>query len=382
MLTSGQKPAPASGSTCASRPPSAPPIISSGASTPPEVPEPSDTDQMVDFTTSTPTIARQRRVALQEARDHVVADAERLREDEAAEADDEAADRRPPHPVDRQLREGVLGGVDGRVRAGPRARRRAGPTTHAARAGPRGPMNERMGRHREERARGPAGSGAPRAAVALASATGMKLRGFHSKSSSSTASSTAATGAAKVADMPAAAPATSSVLRSALVRWKSCATIEPNAPPVMMIGPSAPNGPPEPMEIADESGLSSATLRLDAAALEQDRLDGLGDAVAADPLRAVARHEPDDQRADDRARARPAARGGGRRARPARCSSRWKKKRLVKSPISRSSARATNALRTPMPTAIAEMGRTRQVVVKSPSSAGVGGGPRCSRNIS
>ena len=87
----------------------------------------------------------------------------------------------------------------------------------------------------------------------------MKLRGFHSNSSSSTASSTAATGAANVADMPAAAPATSSVLRSALVRWKNCAISDPNAPPVMMIGPSAPNGPPEPIEIADESGLSIAT---------------------------------------------------------------------------------------------------------------------------
>ena len=28
----------------------------------------------------------------------------------------------------------------------------------------------------------------------------------------------------------------------------------------MMIGPSAPNGPPEPIEMADESGLSTATL--------------------------------------------------------------------------------------------------------------------------
>ena len=34
---------------------------------------------------------------------------------------------------------------------------------------------------------------------------------------------------------------------------------EPTAPPVMMIGPSAPNGPPEPIEIAEESGFSSAT---------------------------------------------------------------------------------------------------------------------------
>src|SRR5207253_763028 len=83
-----------------------------------------------------------------------------------------------------------------------------------------------------------------------ARATGIKLRGFHSKRSSSTASSTAATGEANVADMPPAAPATSRVFRSAAVIRKSCATIEPNAPPVMMIGPSAPKGPPEPIEIA------------------------------------------------------------------------------------------------------------------------------------
>jgi len=54
--------------------------------------------------------------------------------------------------------------------------------------------------------------------VTLASATGMALRGFHSKRSNSTASSTAESGAANVADMPAAAPATGSVFRSALVR--------------------------------------------------------------------------------------------------------------------------------------------------------------------
>ena len=37
-------------------PPSAAPIISNGASTPPEVPEPSDTAQIVDFTSNTPAI--------------------------------------------------------------------------------------------------------------------------------------------------------------------------------------------------------------------------------------------------------------------------------------------------------------------------------------
>ena len=50
-----------------------------------------------------------------------------------------------------------------------------------------------------------------------------------------------------------------SVLRSLLVSRNSCAIIEPNAPPVMMMDPSAPNGPPVPMEMAAEKGFRSAT---------------------------------------------------------------------------------------------------------------------------
>ena len=50
--------------------------------------------------------------------DHVIADAERLREDQAADADDQPADRRPPHPVDRQAVEGVLCRVDHRRQEG------------------------------------------------------------------------------------------------------------------------------------------------------------------------------------------------------------------------------------------------------------------------
>ncbi len=34
---------------------------------------------------------------------------------------------------------------------------------------------------------------------------------------------------------------------------------EPSAPPVMMIGPSAPNGPPLPITMPDDSGLRTAT---------------------------------------------------------------------------------------------------------------------------
>ena len=55
------------------------------------------------------------------------------------------------------------------------------------------------------------------AAAAPASATGMIERGRNSNSNSSIASSTAETGLPNVAAMPAAAPAASSVLRSAAV---------------------------------------------------------------------------------------------------------------------------------------------------------------------
>ena len=108
MLTSGQKPTPSAGRNHASTPPSAPPIISSGASTPPDVPDPSDTDQITDLTIEDAEDDASADVALQQLADDVVADAERLREHPAADADHQAADRRPPHPVDRQALEGVF----------------------------------------------------------------------------------------------------------------------------------------------------------------------------------------------------------------------------------------------------------------------------------
>ncbi len=88
----------------------------------------------------------------------------------------------------------------------------------------------------------------------------MKLRGFHSNRSSSTASNAAASGVPNTAAIPPAAPATSNVFRSAGDTWNACANSEPKAPPVIMIGPSAPNGPPVPMAIAEERGLRIATL--------------------------------------------------------------------------------------------------------------------------
>jgi hypothetical protein len=54
-------------------------------------------------------------------------------------------------------------------------------------------------------------------------------------------------------------PAASRVFRSIAVVFTIWPSSEPSAPPVAMIGPSAPNGPPVPMEIAALTGLSSVT---------------------------------------------------------------------------------------------------------------------------
>jgi hypothetical protein len=90
--------------------------------------------------------------------------------------------------------------------------------------------------------------------------------------------------------MPAAAPATSSVFRSALVRCRNCAMSDPNAPPVMMIGPSTPNGPPDPIEIAAESGFSTASFG--STRLPLIRIDSIASGmpwprIRYDPYRAI-----------------------------------------------------------------------------------------------
>ena len=133
------------------------------------------------------------------------------------------------------------------------------------------------------------------------------------------ASSTAETGLPKVAAIPAAAPAASSVLRSSAVIVSNCPTSDPRAPPVAMMGPSAPNGPPVPMAIAAESGFRKVTRGGNAAAPEQHLLHGLGNAVAADGFRPVARHDADDHASDDRHDDHPGAQVVvGRRTEPER----------------------------------------------------------------
>ena len=125
----------------------------------------------------------------------VVPDAERAGLDEPAQADHEPTERRPPHPMDGQALESVLG-THRRLVSRPDQHAR-----HEADAGgsPAVPTTAATPPRRRERAApAPKAGGAQAAATTQATATGMKLRGFHSNNSSSTASSTAATGVPKM----------------------------------------------------------------------------------------------------------------------------------------------------------------------------------------
>ncbi len=87
--------------------------------------------------------------------------------------------------------------------------------------------------------------------------SGTSARAENSNRRSSTASTTDASGAPNTAAIPAAAPHASRILRSDGDTLMTCPTIDPSAPPVTMIGPSAPNGPPVPMATAADVGFAT-----------------------------------------------------------------------------------------------------------------------------
>ena len=75
----------------------------------------------------------------------------------------------------------------------------------------------------------------------------------------SSAKKTPAIGALNVAEIPPAAPhATRSRSRRSGTR-ASCPIIEPSAEPICTIGPSRPTEPPDPMQSADASALTTGT---------------------------------------------------------------------------------------------------------------------------
>src|SRR5690606_36040638 len=95
-------------------------------------------------------------------------------------------------------------------------------------------------------------------ATAAEIAVGMNARVENSNKRSWVARTMEATGAPNVAAIPPAAPQAKRIFLSdgdTLSNWPRS---DPSDPPVTMIGPSAPNGPPLPMAVAADSGLATA----------------------------------------------------------------------------------------------------------------------------
>jgi hypothetical protein len=250
-----QKPANTGGSRCPSSAPSAPPIMNTGARTPPDVPEPSDSDQISVLTTRMPTISdRPARPASSWPITSYPTPSAR-------------GSARPPMPMiappiaGHHIQcSGSLANASSDLYTSAVAPTASSPPVRpGTSASATAPVPGAVAPGTGKMAALPSSAHRQTVAAVTAADTGIMLRGRHSNSSSSTASSTEASGALNVAAMPPAAPATSRVFLSSADSSRNCARIEPTAPPVMMIGPSAPNGPPVPIEIAAETGLSTAT---------------------------------------------------------------------------------------------------------------------------
>ncbi len=106
--------------------------------------------------------------------------------------------------------------------------------------------------------------------------------------------------------------------------------------------------------------------RLHPAAVDKDPLDGFGNAVPPDALRAVTRHESNDDRAYHGHNQHQDPEVVVRRRDKSRAPALEEEKRLVKRPISLSSASATKALIAPTPIAIKRSRCILGVAMKSP----------------
>ena len=203
-------------------------------------------------------------------------------------------------------------------------------------------------------------------AVALASATGIALRGFHSKSNNSTASSTAAMGVANVAAMPAGAPGDQKRLS---FRRRQMEKLRDDRSDRAAGHDDRPFGA-ERTTRSDRDRrrkrFQNRQPRLHFASVDQNGFERFGNSVASNALGAVARHQPDHE----------AARYGNQHREPAEMVSRRRHKRGTHSAVvkdvceeSDQSQQRPGDERAQKPDADGEkeIGITRAVVVKSPS---------------
>ncbi len=247
--------------------------------------------------------------ALQQGANILIADAERRRIEKAADADAQAADRRPPHPMDRQFAKQILGAIetdrhqrglqagndaDGNAYAKPPCWHRRHVRKGKQRAGPdqlRPPQggDDDGGGDRNEAARLP-----------------LEQQQFDRKQHG---------GERRAEHRGHAGGRAGDQQRLALGRTQVEELREQGAE--RAAGHDDRTFGAERAAGADGDGgrqrLEQSDLGLDPALTDQDGLDGFGNAVAADFFRAEIGHQADDHAADDRHDDRPAAAASCRR---------------------------------------------------------------------
>ena len=210
-----------------------------GASSPPEVPDPRE-QQRQRFENRDQQEQFPCQVVVEDVRDRVIADAENAGNEKANDSKAQCPDGWVPKLVYRQTVELVFDPVKELRQADRRSA-----AHYAQQLGSTAALVECQNQCQHLNI-APRPNSIKRTLVAsvVAMTKGINERARNSNNNSSIASMTPAMGALNVAAMPAAAPHPSSTLRSVAVVENIWPTSEPNAPPVWMIGPSAPNGPP------------------------------------------------------------------------------------------------------------------------------------------
>ena len=255
----------------------------------------------------------ERDVAPQDRLDRVVADAEGLRKHEAAETDRQAAERRPPHPVERQALEEIFGRVDAaRQQRGQRAGADAGDDTSEDHGGGQRGVVQRDREDRSGAEERPSQDRRDRACQRHrdhAARLPLEEQQFdRQKDSRQRRRERRRHAGGGAGDEQRLALGARQVTGLRDERSERAARHDDRAFRAEGTAGADRDGRRQRLEERDA--------RRDAAAVDQDRLDGLGNAVAADAFRSVAGHEADDGRTDHRNEHDPGAQlvpGGARR---------------------------------------------------------------------
>ncbi len=269
----------------------------SGARTPPEVPEPREKDHINDFASEQAEEQADGGVAAEEFGDVVVADAEAAGEEDAADSDADAADRGPPHPMDLEVAEEVFEAVhDAAEQSRGEADEKADSEGDdgdggGLGVGQRGHAEERAGAEPEDAhdGGGDAGEG-DRDEAAGTPLEEQELDGEEDGCERRGEGGGHAGGGSGYEQ--GGAFGVGEVHPLGYERAEGSAGHDDGA--FRTEGASGADGD------GGGDGLENGDLGVDAGAVEEDGFDGFGDAVAADLLGAVARHDADEYATDYR----------------------------------------------------------------------------------